>query len=444
MAVQYYSGIAVLEEAQAVVTRDYIPRQSAIGSAVSVSVEGEDRMATIMEWGSDNDLPAMRERLVADNNIVPSLLATRRDITLGNGLMVYRERYEEGSDGKRIRIVDEEPMPEEMRTFFERVDIDRYLRTAAKNLMMHGMVFTEFRRNRGRQVIDMQCLECRHVRAEEMDENGKINHYYWSGKWGHQRDRERSLLKPAKRIPVWNGDNNQGKFMLVTGDDLLTIDEYYYTPYWWGSEEWIRLANCIPAFHQANLDHGYSIRYHIEIPKDYFRGATGPAQTDELRKAAEEAENTARQDFLDRLNKFLAGVEKAGRTVVTEYEINKALGKEFPGIKITPLEIDLQDEALLQLFEKSNQANISAQGIHPTLANIETQGKLSSGSEIRNAFLMYVAIKTPLPRKILLEPLRFLQREMGWDSELHFGFRDMELTRLDDEPRGIRETNQPA
>jgi len=436
MAIREFNGITVLEDAQAVVTRTSPTYQHPIGGTISVSVAGADQMATVMEWGSDNDLPAMRERLIADNNIVPSLLATRRDITLGAGLMTYTERWE-GDE----RIVEEVAMPTEMRMFFEQINVERYLRTAAKNLMMHAMVFTEFRRNRGGDVIDMRCLESRHLRAEEMDEMGQINNYYWSGQWGHQRDRERRIHRPATRIPVYDPTRLQSKFLLATGDDLLTIDEYYYTPYWWGSEEWIRLANCIPAFHQANLDHGYSIRYHIEIPKDYFKAATGPAQTDELRKAAEEAENSARQDFLDRLNKFLAGVTKAGRSVVTEYEINKALGKDFPGIKITPLEIDLQDEALLKLFEKSNQAVISSQGVHPTLANIESQGRLSSGSEIRNAFLMYLAIKTPLPRKILLEPLRLLQREMGWDENIQFGFRDIELTRLDEERSGIQQRN---
>jgi hypothetical protein len=443
MAVFEQEGIYLLQEAQAVVTRTTTDYQSPIGRTSSVTVEGTDNRATIMGWGADNDLPAQRERLVADNNIVPSLLATRRDITLGQGLMAYTERYEE-KDGRRVRIIDEMPMPAEMEAFFERIDVDQYLRTSAKNLLFHAMSFTEFRRNRGGQIIDMQALECRHMRAEEMDDMGRINHWYWSGMWGHQRDRQRKALQPAQQIPTYQPDTQQAKFLLVTGDDLLCVDEYYFTPYWWGSEEWIRLANCIPAFHQANLDHGYSIRYHIEIPKDYFRNKSANAQTPELAKQQADAEESAKREFLDKLNKFLAGVTRAGRTVVTEYEINKALGKEFPGIKITPLKIDLQDEALLKLFEKSNQANISAQGIHPTLANIETQGKLSSGSEIRNAFAMYVSIKTPLPRKLLLKPFDILKREMNWPAEVKLGFRDMEITRLDEDKSGQRETSMPT
>lgn len=440
--IEFTSGIALLEEAQAMVVREPTPYTYPIGRVLDVELENGDR-GKIMGWGEDNDLPSLREQLVADNNIVPSLLATRRDITLGQGLMAYTERYEE-ENGQRVRKIDEMAIPANVEEFFDAVRIDQYLQDAAKNMMFHANVFTEFRRNLAGQIIDMRCLESRHIRAEEMDDMGRVNNFYWSGRWGHRRDREHKPLTPAVRIPVYDRKTKQAKFLLHTGDNLLCIDEYYNSPYWWGSEEWIRLANLIPAFHQANLDHGYSIRYHIEIPKGYFSGKTSAANTPELVRAAEEAETAARQEFLDKLNNFLAGVRKAGRTVVTEYEINKALGKEFPGIKITPLSIDLQDEALLTLFEKSNQANISAQGVHPTLANIETQGRLSSGSEIRNAFLMYVAIKTPLPRKILLQPLELLKRELGWPKEMKFGFRDMELTTLAEDKSGATQTTMPA
>lgn len=438
----FENGIALLEDAGAVVSHRSTPRhQAPIGDLISVTIDTPNGgQARIMEWGANNDLPDMRERLVADNNIVPSLLATRRDITLGHGLFAFKERYEREGDRYK-RIIDEVPMPAQCSDFFEQVDIDTVLRQAANNLLFHAMIFPEYVRKLGGPVEQLNILQCRHVRAEEMDDSGRINNWYWSGRWGHLRDKSRKGLVPVTKIPAYDPTKKQGKFVMPLGDDLLCIDEYYFTPYWWGDEEWIRLSNCIAPFHQANLNHGYSIRYHIEIPKGYFADQTPVDNTKEGRKKALDAETAARQAFLDRLNKFLSGVTKAGRTVVTEYELNRGAGKEFPGIKITPLKIDLQDEALLKLFEKSNQANISAQGIHPTLANIETQGKLSSGSEIRNAFLMYVAIKTPLPRKTILKILDPVKKFNKWDKDIHFGFRDMELTRLDEEKSGKKETN---
>ncbi|MEL6274316.1 MAG: hypothetical protein AAFU03_04285, partial [Bacteroidota bacterium] len=231
-------------------------------------------------------------------------------------------------------------------------------------------------------------------------------------------------------------DPRQSKFIYVSMDKLLCLDEYYPTPYWWGSEEWIRLANCIPEFHQANLRNGYTLRWHIEIPKGYFSDHTHADGSTDQRKERLEAEKAAERAFLDRLNKVLAGVENAGRAVVSKYEINKALAKDFPGIKINPLEVDLKDDALLNLFDKSNQANMSAQGVHPTLANIETAGKLSSGTEIRNAYLMYLAIKTPMPRKQLLKAIKIVKRENNWPKDVHYGFRDMTLEKLSEDKSG--------
>jgi len=438
-------GIEYHEPTRALITRTGENRNSSdFGMLIARPVTNNGgKMDKVMGWGSKNDLPVYRENLVAENNIVPSLLATRRDITLGRGLYTYTERYEDGK-----RITEEVEMPRPMREFFDANDIDDYLLTAARNLVMHGTVFTEFVRGSGEndRIVMISAKECRHVRAGEMDmDSGRIPYYYWSGGWGLRQDKA-TRDYPTYRVQNYDPGRTQKKFMLMTGDNLLCLDEYYFTPYWWGSESWIKLANCIPDFHEANLKHGYSIRYHIEIPKGYFSNVNFSQLSNEKEfESAKEAANSAKQLFLDKLNKFLAGASNSGRTVVTEYEINMALGKDFPGIKIRPLEIDLQDEALLKLFEKSNQAVISAQGVHPTLANIETQGKLSSGSEIRNAFLMYVAIKTPLPRKTLLKPLELVGRENGWDRSIKIGFRDMEITTLAEEPTGSRQTtNEPV
>jgi hypothetical protein len=386
----------------------------------------------IWYWGANNNLPYEREVLVRQNNVMGELVATKRGIVLGSGLTAYKERYENGK-------VVKEPVeiPPKIRDFFEKVQIDRYLQHAAKNLLFHGNVFTELIRGRGtEQIVSLESKECRHVRAEKMRMDGKIHNFYWCGAW-HKVKRDRHKIR-VEKIPAYTSKRADKRFILHSGDNLLT-DDYYYIPAWWGARQWLLLANCIPDFHLANLKHGYNIRYHIQIPKGYFFDYSSAQQSPNDLEKFKGEEAAAKQDFLDRMNDFLAGVANSGRAVFTTYEINKQMGKEFPGIKIDPISVDLQDDALLALFEKSNQANISAQGIHPTLAAIETSGKLSSGTEIRNAFLMYVAIKTPTPRNILLEPIRLIQKINGWDPELKWWFKDIELTTLDKEPTGLTE-----
>ena len=138
-------------------------------------------------------------------------------------------------------------------------------------------------------------------------------------------------------------------------------------------------------------------------------------------------------------------VENARRALFTTFEINMQLGKQYPGIRIKPIETNLQDEALLKLFESANDAASIAQGIHPAVANIQVASKLSSGSEIANAARMYTNIKTPKARRLLLKDLNLVKKLNGstTDQEIHIGFRDLEITDMSKDPTGRQEkTNE--
>lgn len=425
-------NIWILKDANALVTLAHEPVCDDIGKVSNITY-GEDLQAKIKNWGKRNNTPWEREQLISDNNIIPELLRIKRDITVGAELYPYTLRIEGGK-----RVIEEVDMPPIAKEFFDRVDIYNYLMCAAKNLLVHANVFTEFIRDKGGGIYSIESKECRHIRAQAMDEAGMIKNYFWRGNWKPNKAKD-GVDFPIRAIPNYTGEKSkQNKFLLHSGDDLLS-DEYYFIPTWWGGKSWIELSNRIPVFHQSNLAHGYNIRYHIEIPKDYFFDNTSTQNTPDQRKQAEAEATTAKSIFLERMNEFLAGVQNAGRAVYTEYELNRSVGKDYPGIKIKPLEVDLQDEALLKLFEKSNQANMSAQGVHPTLANIETQGKLSSGSEIRNAYLMYLAIKTPMPRRILLKAIELVHKINGWPEPIRWGFRDIEITKLDENPTAQQE-----
>ena len=120
------------------------PKVNADTGKVQTITYGKDKSKSgkIMYWGSRNCLPQEREALIANNNIIPELLGTKRDITLGGGLFCYRERIVE-QNGKSVILPDPVEMPPEIAAFFEANDIESYLQTACKNLMMHANTFTE-------------------------------------------------------------------------------------------------------------------------------------------------------------------------------------------------------------------------------------------------------------------------------------------------------------
>ena len=408
------------------------------GCIEKISYKGSSRTGeAIRLWGRRNDLPQYREQVVGDNNIVGSLIQTKRDLLVGTGLYAYRMEFK--SDGGKRNIV-EVPIPEEAQKFFDLIDIDTYMMDAAKDLLYHANIFTEFVRKNGGPIHSMKVVDCKYVRLGEQSDRGVVENAFISGAWAtgdYQKDGITEFDKKVIRVPLYDADQQQGRFILHTGDRMIN-DGYYNSPAWFAGVNWIQVANNIPIFHQSNLMNGYTIRFHIQIPKNYFK--SGPVQgydptTDNYKKANDE-ESRRKSEFMENMNSMLAGTMKAGRAIFTTFDINEAIGKEYPGIKIEAINVDIKDKALLELFEKSNTANISAQGIHPTLANVESQGKLSSGSEMRNAYNVYLAVKTPAPRRILLKALDLVKKINGWDPEIHFGFGDTELVTLDENPAG--------
>lgn len=396
----------------------------------------------IKSWGKQNDLPTRREEALAASNIVATLIGTKRDITLGAGVYVYEEYFENGEKKKR------EIQPgREVLDFLERLEENGYFEEAAGEFFKHGNGFVLGTPTKGGGIYDFEVLSCKNVRAVIGKKGRKIAQFATGPDWAGVTkgiDLGKAEFSQVKRLPAWMPTTSDPKppkgstFIYHIADKLLRPDGYYYFPAYWGGKTWIELANAIPVFHRANLLNSYSIKYHIEIPEGYLQAAPGAEDRVHSKEEIEALEREAREAFIDDMNKFLAGIHNAGRAFYSSYEINKLAGKDFPGVKITPLKVDLQDKALLDLFEKSNQANISAQAIHPTLAAIETQGKLSSGSEMRNALEAYIKLKAPHARREILKPLKWAARVNGW-GDIHFGFKDIKLEKLDDDKAGVAE-----
>ncbi len=408
-------------------------------SCEQISYGGNKDGKKIRFWGKDNSLPNYREQLVGENNIVGTLIQTKRDITVGQGLFAYTKDFV--SDSGKVNII-EVPIPPAAKKFFDFIDIDDYLLAAAKELFLHANVFNEFIRSEDNsEIANLLVKDCKYVRLGEQDDKGNLTMAYISGAWAtrkYAKNQPTEFDKTVIDLPLYNynEDQKQKHFILPTGDNFLN-DGYYNSPTWWASKGWIELANAIVLFHQANINNGYTIRFHVKVPRDYFK--THPANdTPEAQLKAVDDERNAQEAFVKDFNDLFSGPSNTGRALFTQYNLEQAVNGKWPGIEIEPINIDLKDKALLDLFEKSNTANISAQGIHPTLANIETQGRLSSGSEIRNAFIMYLAIKTPIPRRILLKAINLVKQINKWPEDVFFGFADTEITTLDQSPTGMK------
>lgn len=385
----------------------------------------------IVFWGQRNNLPDEREALIANNNFAPQIIRAKRDIIIGGGLICYKEHYD-----NKEKVIEEVEMPAQFEDFVE-ANEEQFggLHEMCGSLLMHGQYYVELIRNGKGEPQFIKPQLARHVRAEKQNKHGRIPNYWLYGGWSNVASQQRlSEVTNMQSIPAFDYTTTQNH-ALYQGADRLLGGPYYYDPHYAGSTAWLKVANLIPQFHLGNLQNGFNIRYLIKVPEDYFMRSLSDAQRKDTEKVKQHL-RSAKHNFKTKLNSFLQGAENAGRGLIVTKHIYKHIQREWPELEIVPLEVDLKDEAMLKLFESSNQAATSAHGIPPVLAGLATGAKMTSGSEIRNLYNFWQISATPMPRKTLLKPFKWAWKGFELDKDIKLGFRNTELTTTDKNPTG--------
>jgi len=411
----------VLKGAGAVVELTSGQRRDVIdGEASDGTSTGE---VDIAKWGKDNLKPQRMLRLVAANHLKPQLIYTSRDFLLGSRLGVFKRAITTDPKNGRPKIQLEPVLDAQIEEDLEMLDATRYMRRASYNLEMFFSAFAQFGLAPNKKVETLLCHDCTDVRAQRIAKGkSRIEKYYLHADWENYRSVSELITLPAfdPRDPAKFGD------FIYHSREEVPGQIYYPTPPWWGTEAWTKVSNLIPIFHINGLQNGYNIKYHIEIPLTYFEQFGEPEKQ-------QEAEEELMADF----NKWLAGVENPDKAFISKYATD-SMGKPMPGWKITAIPNNMSDEAYVNLDKAANIAQTSGHGIDPSLASIDTGGRLGgSGSEKRISYQLHIALRTPNKRQILLEPLNRVVKKLNkWNAEHFVGFEDMELTTLEENPNG--------
>jgi hypothetical protein len=435
--------------------RDRYEGSNDIGGLRRVSL-GDGAFGYMKCWGKDNQAPLRLEQSIRSNALLPSLLDTKVKIIQGQRPYMFYERYENDKEGKMKRIEDEEPMPPEIEDFYLESEEHRYFQMLCGQWAKNGNPITEFLPSKnadiaGLKIAALKAHEAKFWRKEEIGATGKVENAYFQGNAWASRGKV-SRTYPIRKIKMWQGADTDitEPFLYWTGNPMFCYDDYYYSTVWEGSLPWAGLMNVVPLFHDNNLNNMFVTPVHFRLRKGMFldKKAYDSAKTDEIRKKLLSDEAEARTRWLKSANEVMAGVENAGRAIWSEEEILSGVQKQFPDVEIIPLKIDLHDDALLKVDEAGRKAVMSSAQIHPTIANVETAGKLSSGSEMGNAVRMQRLIHTPDPRKNILEAWHLAMRLNEWHKKYarkgrapKFWFADEEIVVTSESKTGTQEVD---
>ena len=364
------------------------------------------------DWGPGNRFPYDVIALLDRNPIVEQIICTIRDFVCGKDWYLYRQR----KVGREL--VNEPIQNAQIEDWLEANQwAEQELKWVFDSILLGNAFLQVIGSQSGRRVTSISHTDPTITRVGEWNQ-GAVNYRLadWSYGAAHLQ---------ADPIPVYDPATNQPLSM-------FHLRRYrpgsfrYGVPMWIGSENFIRLMNEIPVFHLSGLRNQYGLRWHIEIPYDYF--AEYPLEQQEAKEL----------ELKEKMDALLAGSDNVGKAILTKFKID-AMGKKSQGITITPLKPEIFDDAFSVIFDQAMIAVCSAQGINPELAGVIMQGKMSgnSGSGIRNAHNEYVHLKVPSLRTMFVDPVFNLVKQANqWPKDIYLGKIDYQLAKLDENADG--------
>lgn len=401
--------------------------------------------SSIVRWGPDNLKPLTWIKLLSESNIAPQILLTKVDFACGERLFTYREELRFSEKSGQTELVKIPVANPQLEFWLKKIKAKDLMRKRATDYYFSGNCFAKMVLARDPEkfgVAHIDHLDSCSVRVEQI-KNKRVNHIYMSDNWVNPVYNPKDISKGnTRRFKTYNEAKPLAFFRSVLQSKIYWPGQVYYgIQPWHSAKNWIGFANKIPVWMGSNITNSYNIKYHIKYPADYF------AYTDGWDKDAIEKEEDR---IFDQVDNWLAGELNAGKTFYSKRILDPMTGNERSSWTIEPIKNDLQDKSFLEAYKTSQGAMTSGWDLNPNLANIPQEGKFStSGSELRIAYQIHVALKVAAARSVMLEPLEEaykVNNSLGvpgfQDPEIKFGFINRNIVTLAENPAGIESDSQ--
>jgi len=387
----------------------------------------------VSNWGDDNDYPGMLyDDYIMKSTVLRAAIDTKAEVLIGQGVYpVILSDYD--SKGNEILSISKDI---ESRKLCKSRNIFRYLDAAAHSTFSSGMVYVELIMDVAHEKITgLDVKKSRDCRLTKMNDKGVIEYCIISGKWP---------TLPADgeyvAIPVLDSYDPIGDLRTRTVKSksyILPIrlyeDNFYYysVPPWDTARQsgWLDLVINVPTFLKNMFSNQMTLKYHIQIPYAYW---------DKKYPQNQYKDAKARMDLIqadmDDIETYLTGTSNAMKTLFTHFEVN-ASGKAEEQWKIETLDDKFKNEMYLPHSAAGNSEILFSMKINPSqmgagMPGGPYSGNAGSGSDIREAFLINVAMCWP-DRQRILDPIKIMHEFNGYDPETEYRFRDTILTTLD-------------
>lgn len=446
------NGMGYMPGVKAAVTvgdsRDFYPEPDD-----TIEVESKKLKRGIVPWGENNKLPADLLQKVEKSTDLSSGLFFNVLTGYGDGIEPVRYIYDQDGKVEKVQIVRDN---KEINEFFELNDMKRYLVEQLTDLNYFYNTFPELVLNKKRKVVELYHREAFFSRWEEMNDKGVVERHAYSSKWGDTISEEDVIVTSVlnSRRPMLDLLERIGKRARTNGktkddDEYRYIvpvviptpgRRYYQKPYWYSIIEsgWYDFAVAIPQFKKYMLSNQMTIKYHIQIHKNYF-----PEIFKEENITTEKGKKERIKKEYENIKKILTGMENAGQTIISRINKDQS-GNEIEMLKITAIDSNKpQGGDYIGDIEEVSNIIFNSLHVHPSVIGaVPGKNKGSfSGTDKRELFIIKQALLKPIRDRLLL-PLYLIKKVNGWPEDIHFAIPNIQLTTLDTNKSGSEKVIQ--
>lgn len=386
----------------------------------------------IAYWGKKNDLPQQVIKKMATNPILARTIDDKVGFASGIDILPVMPVIVDGK--KEFVIVDDA----EIWDFLDRNTTHNYINEAFTNLFTFYNFFPKLTKSIDHtKILQIDCEDSPFCRFSAQNADGICDTVYVNANWPNAKHTDPETIE-YKAVNPFSFFLENEAFEIEDAEFIYPVSyatagkTFYQLAHFMSflDSEWDILMGLIVKHKRWFVENGTSLKYHVKIPEYYFAEKYGKIYT----SAGEPEKLEMRKKAFLELNDFIGNIENNGNSFASIFKvINNTT--PVPGVEITPIENKMIDGKLINDNQEVFSLLLYALGMDPALLGFAPGSKMGSGSgsDKREAFLIFLAKVNPYRKKVL-EPLNFIAQYNGWKKRyprMRFVFEDVTLNTLD-------------
>lgn len=392
----------------------------------------------VAHWGANNTFPQQVVQEVNTSDLLRPLIRKQAKRMMGQGLVYGTTSVDPATGTERMNVM----RVLEIDQALQRTNITLFLYEAWVDWLTHGNVFAELQTDLAGRIVGLFCQDATRCRLSTKDDQGRITRCFVSGKWatGAGLDTDSTIELPALDPyydPAGQVRRSRSGRSILPIRLLLDDNDYYGQAPWHGliHSGWLDVARAIPKLKKYLMENMMLIRYHVEIGQEFW-----PLAFPGWKELKPEEKKQRKDETVAAFTKWATGMEKAGRTLMTEMLVDEVTQKkEYRSLwKITPLKLEIPTGAYVE-----DSAEVDAKIIRAFMDSSlfgqtpsKDRNSAGSGSDKRIAHT-HELLDNHVDSELLLTPLNLMAEVNGWHARygngqlIRFWFKSYHSATLD-------------